>query len=136
MGSEISEEEAEEILRGISEGKHSVHNFLNNVAKTKDTTKVGYLKEEEIGTPRLPTRTYKELAIFSDEIADEREWRDYFNKMSEVLTSTSLSKDGFLIKAAITTKKELADVSPQRKENRGWFKKKGSSSQDTSQETM
>ena len=52
-------------------------------------------------------------------------WADYFKKMAEVTTETSLSKEGFLLKMSVTTKKELADVTPKQKKNKGWFKKSG-----------
>lgn len=120
------DQETTNILREISEGRHTVHSFMNNVAKAEDTTKVGNLKEEELGTPILPVRSYKELALFCNKVAKEEAWNDYFRGMSEILTSTSLSKEGFLVKAAITTKKEMADTSPIKKENKGWFKKKES----------
>jgi len=119
----IMNEEAQEILRQFSEGKSNVHTFLTAVAKADDTTKVGNLDKDELGMPTLPVRTYKELGVFCNEIADETEWSDYFDKMSEVQLATSLSKEGFLIKAAITTKKELADMTPKKK-NKGWFSKK------------
>jgi hypothetical protein len=128
MSEELTEEQAQEIIRNIGQDRHSVHSFLDNVASAKDSTKTGNVGIDELGMPQLPVRTYSELAIFCDEIADEPAWATYFNKMKQSNLSTSLSKDGFLIKAAITTKKELADVTQSpRKENSGWFKKKSNS---------
>lgn len=122
----MTDQEAEQIMRQLGQAQKSVHNFLDNVAQTKDTTKTGNLGELELGSPDLPVRTYKELALFCNDIGDMNSFGEYFNKMAEIQTSTSLSKEGFLIKAAITTKKELADVTPERKQNKGWFKKKES----------
>jgi len=133
MSEEITEEQAQEIIRNIGQDRHSVHSFLDNVAGAKDSTKTGNVGIDELGMPQLPVRTYSELAIFCNDIADEPTWATYFNKMKQSNLATSLSKDGFLIKAAITTKKELADVTPgQKKENKGWFKKKDSNSSETS----
>ena len=103
MGSDMSDAEAEQIIRQISQGRHTVHTFLDNVAQADDTTKVGNITPEELGAPTLPVRTYKELAVFCKEVAGMEYFKEYFKKMSEVQTSTSLSKEGFLIKAAITT---------------------------------
>jgi len=124
MSDELTSEE-KEILRQLNEGKQNVHSFFTNIVKSKDTTKTGYLNQEELGMPKLPVRTYKELALFSKEVYGDTIWSDYFDKMSEIQTSTSLSKDGILLKLSVTQKKELADVSPKEKKvNKGWFKKK------------
>jgi len=120
----LSEEEAKDILRGFQEGRSNVHTFFTNVVKADDTTKTGNLNQDELGLSHLPVRTYKELELFSRDIADETEWADYFQKMAEIQTSTSLSKDAILMKLVVTTKKELADMTPkEKKKNKGWFKK-------------
>lgn len=129
-----SEEEKElaDYLTGTSgygaaqpEEKHNVHKFLHDVVTTKDTTKLGYLTEDELGTSILPVRTCKELALFCEEIAGMAYFSEYFNKESEIITSTSLSKGGKLIDLAVVTRRELADVTKkERKINKGWFQKK------------
>lgn len=130
---EMSEEQAEEILRQYSQSSANMHTFFTNVVKSSDTTKTGNLANEEIGLPKVPVRTYKELALFSKDIINDNRWADYFDKMSEIQTSTSLSKEGFLMRLQVTTKKELADVSPkEKKENKGWFKKKDSGGSEDS----
>ena len=120
----LSEAEAGEILRNFNESKQTVHSFFTNIIKADDTTKVGNLSTDELGISKLPVRTYKELALFSKDIAEDESFSDYFNKMSEIQTSSSLSKDGTLIRLSVTSKKELADLTPQKKENKGWFKSK------------
>jgi hypothetical protein len=119
-----SDAEIDDILRGMADNKKTLFDFLNNIVKTEKTTKVGNLSEAEIGNPRLPIRTYQELEIFSKEVANMNEFGEYFNKMAEASLASSLSRKGFLVRAAITTKKELADVSPERKVNKSWFKSK------------
>ena len=108
----------------IPEEKHNVHSFLNKVATSDDTTKVGNLTAEEIGQPRLTLRTYKELALISDYIMDNPVFKNYYNANGEILTSTSLSKDGKLINLAVVQKRQIEDVTKPKKENSGWFKKK------------
>lgn len=120
---EITEEQAEKLLRSFSENKESIPSFFSKVVLAKDTTKTGNLNSEELGTSVLPVRTYKELAVFCDEIGDATGFSDYFNKMAEIQTSTSLSKDALLLRLVVTSKKEVADVTPQRKINKSWFKK-------------
>jgi len=130
---EMTDEELSQKLAALigttptQEEKHNVHTFLRDVVLTRDTTRVGYLKEEEIGLPRLPMRTYKELALFCDEVADMGYYADYFNKKAEILTSTSLSKDAKLLELAVVTRREVADVTKKRKKNKGWFRKKDDS---------
>lgn len=122
----LSEAEAQEILRGFAEGKSNVHTFFTNVVKAPDTAKTGNLNQEELGMPQIPVRTFHELALFCDDIADDSGWADYFKKMAEIQTSTSLSKDALLMKLVVTSKKELADMTPKPKvKNKGWFEKKG-----------
>lgn len=121
----LSEQEAQDILRQFSESKANLHTFLTNVVKMNDTTRTGNLSMDELGMSILPLRTNKELSLFCKDLAGNDVWADYFEKMAQIGTSTSLSKDGFLLKVAITNKKEssLADVTP-KKSNGGWFKKK------------
>lgn len=124
MADQLTEEEAEELVRQLGDKKHNVYSFLNNVAKAENTVKVGNITEDELGLPEHTVRTYKELEVFCKEIIDIPILKEYFNKMAESTLSTSLSKQGFLVRSAITTKKELADVSPNKKVNKGWFKPK------------
>lgn len=128
MSEELSEQQAEELVRGFAESKMTVPNFFNNVVKTLDSTKVGNVTQEELGMPKLPVRTYKELEVFCKDIACDDGWSEYFRKMAEIQLATGLSKDATLLKLVVTTKKELADVTPQKKANKGWFKSKDNSS--------
>jgi len=108
-----------------AEEKHSTHAFLHAVATAEDTTKVGYLKEEEVGIPRLSQRTLKELELYCREIADDQNWGDYFSKRAEILTSTSLSKDAKLLSLSVVNRVETANMTEQpRKVNKRWFQRK------------
>ena len=123
MSDELSEKEAQEIVRQFSQGKQNVHSFFTDIIKSDDTTKVGNLDEDELGKPKLPVRTYKELELFCRDIANNVVFADYLKNLSEIQTSTSLSKDGLLVRLSVTQKKELADVTPSKKKNKGWFRK-------------
>lgn len=126
MADSLTEEQAEELVRGFAESKMTIPNFFNNVVKTTDSTKVGNLTDDELGKSKLPVRTYKELALFSTDVANETNWGNYFTKMAEIQNATSLSRGALLLRLAVTIKKELADTTKERKANRGWFKKKES----------
>ena len=121
-------EQVKELLgygSNVPDGKQNVHTFLHNVATAEDTTRLGNLKDEEIGKLENPVRAFKFLSLFADKIMDKEGLKNFFNARSEIGTSTSLSRDGFLTKLAVVTRKELADVTPkERKENKSWFKSK------------
>jgi hypothetical protein len=134
MVEEMTDKEADEILRNFNVGKQNIHSFLTDVIKAPDTTKTGNLTIDELGYPKLPVRTYKELELFCGDVwNEEKGWGNYFKKMSEIQTSTSLSKNAILLTLAATIRKELADMSPKenQKENKGWFKSKDKGEQQT-----
>lgn len=108
----------------MPEEKHSVHSFLHKVATSEDTTKLGYLNEEELGMPKLPLRTHKELAIFSKEVCGLNVFADYFNSIGEITTSTSLSKNAKLLELAVINRRQLEDVTKRPRAKRGFFKKR------------
>lgn len=121
--SDYTEEEVKEIVRRNAEGSQNLFTFIRDVVKTTDTSKTGNLTEEELGMPKLPVRTFKDLELFSRDILDDECWAEFFRLSSENITSTSLSRGGFLVKTGVTMKKELADITPvPKKENKGWFK--------------
>jgi hypothetical protein len=117
----------EEIARQYAQEKANIHSFFTKVIENLDTTKTGNVDEEELGKPQISVRGLKELELFSRDVYMDDSWGDYFEKMAEIQTATSLSKEGFLMKLSVTSKKELADVTPKtKKKNSGWFKKKSS----------
>ena len=112
----------------LPEEKHNVHSFLNKIATADDTTKVGFLKDEEVGVPQFNVRALKELSLISNKIIENDLFKEYFEDKSEIITSTSLSRGGFLAKLAVLQKREsiISDTNDRmlRKENKGWFKPK------------
>ncbi len=122
---DFTEEQAQEMLRELSDRKESKFAFFSNVIKSKDTTKLGNLSSEELGEPQLELRGIKELELFSKKIYQDEGWGEFFHELSEIETATSLSKEGFLLRLAVTSKNEMADTTIQpKKKNSGWFRKK------------
>ena len=117
----ITEEQAEEMIRSLSQKSMNTHSFFTDIIKSKSTTKTGYLDKDELGLPRLTQRGIKELELFCRDTFMDNGWADYFKDLAEIQTSTSLSKEGILIKLAVTQKKELADLTPEKKKNKGMF---------------
>jgi len=110
------------------EDKQSVHTFLFNVATAEDTRKIGNLRNDkdfnELGTPSHNVRGSFELARISDLIMENEVFTEWFSKEAENTLATSLSNEGFLVKQATVQTKNVADVTPRRKINSGWFGKK------------
>jgi hypothetical protein len=113
-----------------ADDKANAHTFLTKVAESNDTTKTGNLSEVELGMLPLTERSYKELELISSDIMGNTYFSEYFGKEAEILTSTSLSKNAKLIDLAVVQRREFSKDKPPRKENSGWFKKKGTGVSD------
>ena len=108
----------------VPEGKHNVHTFLHNVVTANDTTKLGVLTNEELGSMSNPIRSFKHLGLFAKTIMKKEGLGDFFNAQSEIGTSTSLSRNGTLVKLAVVQHRKIEDVTKEPKQNKGWFKQK------------
>lgn len=104
--------------------KFNVHTFLHRIATADDTTKVGFLNEDEIGNALHPIRGHKEFALISSGIIGNKYFSDYFKTEGEIITSTSLSRQGFLVKQGTTTVRKIGDISQVKTPNKSWFKRK------------
>lgn len=124
--SQLSEEEKFELRKlgySIPDPKHNQHTFLAGVRDTKDSTKVGYLTEEELGLARHPVRAFKEFALISDKICDNSTMTEFFNSEAETVLATSLSRNGFLVNRAVMLKRVIEDETKIRKPSSSWFKR-------------
>lgn len=130
---QLSPEEEQAIAEAIKnygapqpDEKHNIHTFLNTVSKSKDTTKTGFLSNEELGVTPYSERTYKNIELMSRKLCVDDMWADFYKDKAEILTATSLSRNAKLLNLAVLQKKELADVTEDinRKPNKGWFKSK------------
>lgn len=117
----MSEEQYNALAKQIQEENISTQGFFKKVVEDEDTTKTGNVDKEELGNGSFTVRGTKELEVFCRDIANEEEWADYFKKLGETQLATSLSKEGFLLRNVNTQKREMADTTPQQKENKGWF---------------
>jgi len=104
---------------------YNVHKFLDDIAKAADTTKTGNLTEEELGLAPFTVRILKDVQAYC-RMMGLNMYADYFGDKSEIVTASSLSKDGFLDKLAIMTRQQVEAISKKKKENKGWFKSKKS----------
>ena len=128
---QLSEEERMELAQYLSNygtpvtnDRANVHTFLTNVVTAEDTTKLGFLNDEELGLMKHPLRTYKNLSLISGEIMDNPFFSKYFASEAEIVTSTSLSKDAKLLNLAVIQRRQVEDITKRKKPNKGWFRKK------------
>jgi hypothetical protein len=63
------------------------------------------------------------MALISDKIMNNTFFRDYFDKEAQDTLSTSLSRNGFLVRQASVQTKQIVDSTIRRKINKGWFGK-------------
>lgn len=108
--------------------KHNVHTFLQKVVMEEDSRKIGNLLDDknfsELGEPSHTVRGSFELARISELLMDNPFFRDWFLFEAENILATSLSREGFLIRQATTTTKQVADATRRVKTNKSWFKSK------------
>jgi hypothetical protein len=111
--------------------KQNVHTFLVNVIQAEDTLKVaklGNLRDDkelnELGLPAWNVRGALDMARISDKLMSNDFFKNYFEASSNETNSTSLSREGFVIRQATTQTKQIADTTRRKKINKGWFSRK------------
>ncbi len=87
------------------EEQHNVINFLNDVLKSPDRFKTGYLTWEELGKPTFSTRYWMNLANACDKLYGFEMIKEYCLMKARITSDTSLSREGFIISTAVTSKK-------------------------------
>ncbi len=109
------------------EDRQSVHAFLNNVAMADKSTKVGNLRDDkemnELGIPVHNVRGSLEMARIADKIMENDFFKEWFEAEAEDTLATSLSREGFLVRQATTSTKQVSDITKRKKTNKGWFGK-------------
>lgn len=115
--------ELEEFLRKQAVEEKGIDAFFLEIIRAEDSTKIGNITSDELGMPQLPVRTLFELGNDCSNIPSLSSLGASFRSQAENILSTSLSKEGFLIKARITQKKEFLDQK-KKKYKRTLFGKK------------
>jgi len=110
------------------EDKQNVHTFLTNVVKeegVEHSSKIGNLRDDkemnELGVPVWNVRGCLEMARISGKIIGNDFFKGYFESAAIETLGTSLSREGFLIKMAVTQTKQVSDATKRRKINKGMF---------------
>jgi len=125
------QEALEEISYGYpkEEEKQNIYNFFKSVILNKDNTKTANLLNEELGIVKIPVRTNQEIALYCDvmgmgSINEMKGFAGYFMKEAQILLGTSLSREGFLDKLAVTQKREVESKTRKSLTKKGLFGKK------------
>lgn len=132
---QMSEEELEEYLKSQQEGygspspayKDNIFKFFREILKKKDPTRVGNLKDDELGNMRLSVRDYLDLGAYAraEGLGDVA---DYLDNKAFISAGTSMSRKGFLAQLFVTQiKKEqkMGQPLPQKTGLFGGLKKEG-----------
>ena len=104
----LTDEEAfDEIsqLYPTQEEKQNIFTYFKKVILQKNNIKTANLTNDEIGLVKLPVRTNLEIAQYCDSMG-MKGFSSFFEKEAQILLGTSLSREGFLDKLAVTQKRE------------------------------
>jgi len=111
--------------------KNNMHTFLLNVVQADEIdklAKIANLRDDkdlnELGLPIWTVRGGLDMAMISDKLMDNDFFKGFFEQQVRNTLTTSLSRDGFLIKMNATTTKQVADTTKRKKINKGMFGKK------------
>ena len=95
-----------------------IFQFFTNILGLTDTSKAGFLSDEELYSVRI----FQDTADFADlNYGENSLLGNYINRMAERVLATSLSKKGFLIDKSISTKKQVTSKGLQTKKK--WLSK-------------
>lgn len=129
--SDAQRSELEDFYRKYGLDEKGIDNFFLEIVRTEDTKKVGNLTETELGTPQIPVRTLFDIARDCKLIPSMSSFVKDAENQAENVLATSLSKDGFLIKARITQKKEFLDKDKKKKVRKSLFGRKIEDTEET-----
>ncbi len=127
MAEELTQEEMEalkEMGYGYpqEEEKANIFSFFKRIISAKDTTKTANLINDELGIAKVPVRTSLTLSLYAKEMGLSG-LGDYFFKEAQIITDSSLSREGFLDKLAVTQKREIdsSNRKPPKPKQKSWF---------------
>jgi len=108
------------------EEKQNIFSFFKRVIFMPDTTRTANLDKDELGYVRIPVRTNLSLALYSKQMGLTGLGNHFFLE-SQIISNSSLSKEGFLDKLAVTQKREVEAKTRRSNlpgQKKGWFAKK------------
>ena len=110
------------------EEKNNLVAFFKEIIRKTFNFKTANLSLEELGAAKIPVRTNLEIANYCNNMGMSA-FADVFMEEAQIVAGTSLSKEGFLDKLAVTTQKfsetSLSKKSSSSSKKKGLFGKKG-----------
>jgi len=103
------------------EEKNTSITFLKEISRKEFNEKTANLQDDELGFAKIPVRTNLEIANYCMNMGMNA-FSNVFLEEAQIILATSLSREGFLPKLAVTTQK-FSETS--LKKNSGQFKKGG-----------
>jgi len=104
--------------------EQNIFAFFKRVINMPETTRTSNLTADELGFVKIPLRTNLSIALYCKQMG-LMGLGSHFEKEAHITSDSSLSKDGFLDKLAVTQKREMeTKTRKQTVANKGWFKKK------------
>ena len=100
--------------------KDSILTLFRDILHIKDTTRVGNLKDDEIGTTRLGMRAYKDLAVYA-EVENLPLVSAYFHQKANNISETSMSRKGWFGNLMVTSIKKENKGGQTAEKKRGLF---------------
>lgn len=122
-GEVVSEEDLQDMFEDYNPKqnvKDSIFRFFRDILKLKDSSKTGYLKEEEIGRLPLTVRGYQSMANFFHSQKMDR-IAEHFIREGEITLATSLSRKGFFLQTTVTQIKKEQKMSSTPEPQRGFL---------------
>jgi len=107
------------------EEKNNIFTFFKKIISMGNTTRVANLNNEELGLAKVPVRTLLNLSLYCEEVGLSG-LGSYFKKESLILSDTSLGREGFIPRLAVTQKREMEARTKvfSDKQKKTWFKRK------------
>ena len=87
------------------EEKQNIFSYFKRVTEADDNRKTANLDKDELGLVKYPVRTNLDIANYCKKIGMDA-YANYFESKAQIVSATSLSKEGFLNKLAVTQKRE------------------------------
>ena len=118
---DLSPDEMQELQEYIGanaptrEENAGIFNFFNKILKTSDTIKVSNLDVQELPSVRMLRSTSNYADIMGLTLVSQ-----FLSEEAEVILGSALSKQGFLIERAITSKKENKIRTRTGEAGKGW----------------
>lgn len=100
-----------------------VYRFFRQLLSKKDNSKVGNLRNEEMGSLRLPVRDYQDLANYS-RVEGLELVAEYMDRKADIILTTSNSRGGFLSQLFVTQIKKDKREKVKSSEPKSFWNKK------------